>query len=237
MSNVQFNLLPDIKMAHAKTLRTRNLAVSAAILSSGVALAILVLLFVSVNIVQKKQIGDADNDIENLTAELKQTPNIEQALTSQNQLKSLSALHSNKHISSRIFTYLPQIVPANVSITRLNLDFSTNILSIEGDTNSQPAFNRFIDTLRFTTHKLINEEGTGAKAFTKVDTISFSLTDEGVRYGLSIAFDPKLFANNILDSDSKPQAPQLIVPKLTTTHAYSDDPASLLFNEAPKEEE
>lgn len=227
MSNVQFNLLPDIKMAHAKTLRTRNLVVSIAVLASGIALGILILLFVSVNIVQKKQMGDADKDIESLTNQIKNTPNIETALTSQNQLESLSGLHRNKHISSRIFGFLPQVVPSNVSVKRVNLDFTTNTLSIEGSTDSQVAFNTFVDTLKFTNFKIGNEEGDGKKAFTTITPSSYSLSDEGVTYALDVVFDPTLFSNNLLDGDGKPQAPVLIVPKLTTTHASSEDPANL----------
>lgn len=235
MSSVQFNLLPDIKMAHAKTLKTRNLAISVSVIACGVAIGILLLLFVSVNIVQKKQMGDADKDIEALTQELKGIPNIDAALTSQNQLISLSGLHSSKHISSRIFTYLPQVVPANVNVSRLSLDNSQNLLTIEGSADSQVAFNTFIDTLKFTNFKVGNEEGDGSKAFTTVTPSSFALTDDGVNYTVDIAFDPKLFANNLLDSEGKPQTPQLIVPKLTTTHASSDDPANVLFNEGQEQ--
>ena len=44
-------------------------------------------------------------------------------------------------------------------------------------------------------------------------------------------FDPNLFSNNLLNSEGQTQTPVLVVPKLTSTHAALNDPASQLFND------
>ena len=229
MNNVQFNLLPELKMTHVKASRTRALVVSTAVLVSGVTIGLFLLLFLSVNVVQKKQIGDADKDIAKYTAELKAVPNIDKILTIQNQLKSLTGLHQAKHITSRIFTYLPQVTPANVKISRISLDFATSTIAIDGTADTQVSVNTFVDTLKFTEYK-VGEQGATGKAFSTVTESSFSINPGNVSYGLTVTFDPTLFANNLLDSEGRSQTPVLVVPKLTTTHATSNDPGNSLFN-------
>lgn len=229
MSDIQFNLLPDAKMTRVKAQRSRSLVTSVAIVVSAIAIGLFAILFLSVNVYQKKQMGDADKDIVKYTAQLKNVPKVTEALTSQSQLVSLSNLHQQKHISSRIFAYLPQVTPSNVKISRVNLDFAANTLIIDGTADSQVAINTFIDTLKFTTYK-IGDKDTGSKAFPTVTESSFSIASGSVSFGLSLTFDPNLFSNT-LNSEGQPQTPVLVVPKLTTTHASQDDPASQLFNE------
>jgi Tfp pilus assembly protein PilN len=228
MSTVQFNLLPDIKMTYVKAARSRNMVISLAFVISAVAIGLFVILFFSVNVVQKKMLGDADKDITRLTEELKKVTDVEPALTSQQQLNSLTTLHQNKHITSRLFTYLPQITPANVTISSLTVDFTSGTIVLEGTADSQVTVNTFIDTLKFTTYKIGDSE-TSQKAFPTVTESSFGINTGNVSYGLTISYDPALFANNSLDSEGKSKAPTLVVPKLTTTHSSSNDPADTLF--------
>lgn len=228
MSTVQFNLLPDAKMTRVKAQRSRSLVTSVAIVVSVIAVALFAILFLSVNVYQKKQMGDADRDIVKYTAQLKSTKGIDEALTAQSQLVSLSSLHQGKRISSRIFGYLPQVTPANVKISRVNIDFAGNTLNIDGTADSQVAVNTFIDTLKFTTYKIGDKDG--GKAFPSVTESSFSIASGNVSFGLSLTFDPNLFSN-LLNSVGQSQTPVLVVPTLTTTHASLNDSASQLFNE------
>ena len=230
MASVQFNLLPDLKMNTVKANRNRSVVVKIAVIVTLISVGLVALLFASVNIVQKKQMGDADKDIARLTEELKAIPNIENILTIQNQLKSLSSLHQSKHVASRIFGYLPQVTPANTTISSINLDLSTNTMTISGTAASQLAVNTFVDTLKFTKYK-VGEGGQENTAFPTVTESSFALSSQGASYSLSVSFDPNLFANNLKDDSGATQAPTLVVPKLTTTHATSGDPNDVLFEE------
>ena len=139
----------------------------------------------------------------------------------------MSGLHQNKHITSRIFTYLPQVTPANVQISRISLDLGSGVITIDGTADSQISVNTFIDTLKFTNYK-VGEQGQETKAFPTVTETSYSINPGTVNYSLSITFDPTLFANNLLDDQGRPQTPTLVVPKQTTTHATTDA-ASPLF--------
>ena len=158
MSGVEFNLLPDTKMDVVKAGRTRSTIISIAFLVSGASLAIFLLLLFTVYIVQNKQLNDANKDIQTANEKLKSISSIEKILTVQNQLNTLPSLQQKKHVSSRLFSYLPQVTPTNVSITHLTVDSSTNQLKISGDANSQHAVNTFADTLKFTTFKINSDD-------------------------------------------------------------------------------
>lgn len=218
MSRIQFNLLPDVKQEFIKAQRLRNLVITISFLIAGASLAIFILLFVSVELVQKKQINDSQNSINSSTKKLKNIPGIEDALVVQNQLHSLVGLHKNKHITSRLFTYLPQITPANLNITKLDIDYATNAMNITGTADTHSTVNGFIDTLKFTTYK-IGSADTAHKAFTNVVESSFGINSSNVTFSLTTQFDPKLFTNGLTDSSGKPQAPQLSVPSLSTDSA------------------
>ena len=135
MSTVQFNLLPDVKLDYAKAQASRGKTASLAFLASAIALGLLVVLVVFVDVVQKKQLNDATNQVNSATSQLQAVPNLSKVLTVQNQLQTLSTLHANKHVTSRIFGYLVQLTPSAASLGQLTLDTTTNALTISGTAN------------------------------------------------------------------------------------------------------
>jgi hypothetical protein len=147
---------------------------------------------------------------------------LDKVLTIQSQLNSLVTLHQNKHITSRIFTYLPQVTPANVSITKLDIDTSTNALTIAGTAGSHATVNAFIDTLKLTKYK-IGDQGTSQTAFPSVIESNFAISSNTVTFGLNITYDPKLFANNLTDSSRKTVTPVLVVPKSGSASTSSNN--------------
>lgn len=221
-NKVEFNLLPDTKMDVVKANRTRSTIISIAFLVSAVSLAIFILLFFTADVLQSKQLKDANNDINTANNKLRNTANLEKILTVQNQLSALTKLHQGKHINSRIYAYLPQVTPTNVSIGSLTLDNTANTLQISGTAVSQHAVNTFIDTLKFTTYT--PSGGTNKQnAFPSVVETNFALGTPKVSYVLQVTFDPALFSN-------AQSAPTLNVPNLTTTRSVLEDPSNLLFN-------
>lgn len=229
MSKIQFNLLPDIKLAAVKSNRSRNLAVGVALIISAVSVVIFLFLLITTSVIQKKQLSDADKTIAVSTAKLQSVDGLDKMITIQNQLSTLVDLHKNKRISSRIFSYLPEVTPTQVSLGRLAMDFKASTMQIDGTAADQKSVNTFIDTLKFTTY-IVNSSDSPKSAFPSVIESSFSIGAKNVGYSLNVTFDPALFANNILDSQGHPKAPTLQVPKLTTTRSITDDPANLLFN-------
>lgn len=216
MSGIQFNLLPDVKLLHDKTQRTRQLVTTIAVAASAISFAIFIIMFISVGIIQKKQMDNAGKSVDTANAQLKSIPNLSTIITVQNQLQTLVGLHQSKHITSRIFTYLAQLTPTSVSIGKFDMDLTTNAITIAGNADNQQTVNTFIDTLKSTTYKV--GQGTAQNAFPSVVESSFAINPGNVSYSLNLQFDPILFANNMLDAQSKPQTPQLTVPKINTAN-------------------
>lgn len=217
MSAVQFNLLPDVKLDFVKTQRIRRMVVSTSLVVGSVTLGIFLILLIFVFVVQKQQLNSAGKAVEASSKQLKNIPNVATAVTVNDQLKSLTGLHQNKHMVGRIFTYLAQLTPSNLSIGKLDMDMATNAMSISGNADSQQTVNSFIDTLKATTYKI----GTASAkpAFSSVLESDFSINAGNVSYKLNLQFDPTLFANNVLDAQGQPQVPQLTVPSQQTTQS------------------
>jgi Tfp pilus assembly protein PilN len=226
MSFIQINLLPEVKLKYIKSQRTRNLVVSGSVVASGIAVAILILMMATVYVVQKKQLSGADKDIQNASSQLESIDSLPDILTVQKQLDTLVGLHQSKHVTSRIFSYLPAVTPTNVFVGKLGVDLATNSMKIDGTAKNQAAVNTFIDTLKYTTYT-IGTDAQERKAFTKVIESGFGITEDNTSYSLSVTFDPTLFNNNSIDSNGNQVAPKLHVPKTTTTRSVIDNPNSL----------
>ena len=229
MARAQFNLLPDSKYEQLRIEKSQRTLKGLSIFISIGAVTLFVFFFLATNVLQKKQLSDSDKDIKSLYSELQNVENLNKMLTVQNQLGSLVDLHRSKHISSRLFAYLPDLTPTNVSIGRVGLDFITNLMTIDGTADSQKTVNVFVDTLKFTTFNA-GEQVNDQQAFRSVVQSNFSVGSGNVSYSLNLTFDPLLFSNNILDSSGKQIVPSLKVPKLTTTRSVWADPANVLFN-------
>lgn len=228
MARIQFNLLPDVKLQFDEAKRVQNLVFRIAKIAGAISVGLLLVMLVVVHVIQKSQLKSAAKSEEALSSELQSIPNLGQVITIQNQLKTLVGLHQAKAISSRIFTYLPQITPSNASIGKLDIDLEGNTMSISGNADSQKTVNTYIDTLKFTTFK-VGDQDSPHSAFTSVVESTFAINATNVSYTLDISFDPQLFANNLLDAQGRPQEPKLSVPKLTTTKSGVDDSASPIF--------
>lgn len=188
---IQFNLLPDIKLAYMKAQRSKRMMSSISFISATAALGLLLFSLFIVHVVQKATIRSADSKIEKLTKEVKATPELNKILTVQNQLGSLTGLHESKPLASRMFGYLSQITPTDVTLNKLDVDFTASTLSIAGDAPSLDVVRVYADTLKSTKFSTGNEQP--KNAFSEVVLQSFSKTDKGTSYGMNFKFDPQLF--------------------------------------------
>src|SRR5665213_3082884 len=123
MSKVQFNLLPDSKLNFNRSQRTKKLVYTITTIASLVSIALLVVMLLFADGVQKKLMSDATKNVDKSSSQL-QALKVDKIITVQSQLQALPTLHQSKHITSRIFTYLPKITPTSVSINRLDLDLA-----------------------------------------------------------------------------------------------------------------
>jgi Tfp pilus assembly protein PilN len=225
---IELNLLPDVKMEYIKAQNLRRMAFT---ISALVAVVSIVLLgsLISVNQLQKKHLRDLTGDISKESAELKNKPQINKILTVQNQLNSLTDLHSTKPAAYNLFNYLYQVTPSNVSISSLHTDFAQYTINVTGSTETLSDVNKYIDTLKFTTYK--TGDGQKSLAFGNVVLAAFGLTGSAqagakpASFTINLSYDPKIFDIT--------QDIELTVPTKTTTRSSVDNPTDLFQAATP----
>lgn len=215
---IQFNLLPAVKMEYVKTKRTKRMTMLIATLVGGASLLILIMLFVGVQVVQKKHSRDLSSDIKAESGKLESTADLNKILTIQNQLNSLTGLHDKKPVVTRLFNNIKQVTPTNVGIATLNIDFELQTMSITGAADAISTVNQFVDTLKFTTYKLA--DNTEGKAFSEVVLAGFGKDDKGASYQINLKFDPKIY-------DSVSDVVLNIPSGKITTRSQTEKPDSL----------
>ena len=218
---IQFNLLPDVKLQYIKTQHTKRLVMIVSLLATSASVALLAILFVTVQVAQKKHLNDLSKDISTQIKKLNNTDDLNKILTIQNQLNSLSGLHADKPVASRLFGYVQQITPVQADIATLNVDLSTNKMTITGTSDTVVTANKFADTLKFATYT--SSATTSGKPFSNVVT-TLSVGPQKTTFGLTFDFDPVLFASA--------EAPKLVVPNIISTRSETEKP-STVFKEAP----
>jgi len=216
---IQFNLLPDVKLEYIRANRLKRLLISISILVAAACFAIAVLLFLAVNVVQKDNMNGLNKDIKATANTVKQTPDIDKIITIQNQLQSLPTLHSAKPAATRLFGYLSQVTPSNVTISNVSVDFTADTFTLTGQAADLFAVNTFVDTLKFTTYALASAGDTPKNAFSEVVLGGFATTDKDATYQVTMKYDPVIFDNQ--------NAVILTVPKTVTTRSGSNQPSAL----------
>ena len=223
---IQLNLLPDVKLQYLKANRLKKMITSIAILCTIISVGLLTIVVVA-GFAEKARIASVDKSIKSKTTELKAKKGINKVLTVQNQLDSLTALHSQKPAVSSLFTYLNQVTPVEVGINDLHVDFvsGSEKMTITGTSKALSSVNKYIDTLKFTKYT-VGEDKTETQAFSNIVLSSFALSNstagqssEPATYTIDLAFDRKIF-----DITEKVT---LKVPKKTTTRSAVDAPSEI----------
>jgi hypothetical protein len=213
---IQFNLLPDVKLEFMKAERTKRLVIAISTAATIISVTIMVVLLMVVLVFQKKYMNDLSADITTYSRNLQGTQDLNKILTVQNQLKSLTALHQEKPDATRIFPYLKQITPSQVSLATLTIDFDASSFVITGSASSLSDVNKFVDTLKFTEYTKDKET---KRAFSEVVLASFGRADKGASYTINLKFDPIIFSNT--------EKVDLTVPEKVTTRSETEKPTAL----------
>lgn len=221
---IQFNLLPNIKLEYIKARRSKRVLMTSSVVVAGVCLVILLLLFSTVQFAQKKYLNDLTKDIQSGISDIKSIEDLDKILTIQNQLTSLPDLHKNKPLLSRVFTYIGQTTPANVAISKFDIDVASTTITVQGTADSIATINTYADTLKFATYD--TESTKEAKPFTNVVT-TLSRNEQSSSFTIIMTFDPIIFSGN--------EKVTLVVPNITTTRSETEKPQAL-FVPAPTEE-
>ena len=192
---IQFNLLPDVKKEYVKAKQLKNLIISISTVISIMSIVVVVILFSVVQVAQKKNITDLTEDIKTSTSELQSIDDLNKILTVQNQLSLLPGLHIVKPETSRVFGYLPLVLPQKAKVSSLNLDLKTNLLVLQGNADKIVTINAFVDNLKAVRYKIDGDNTSQEmKPFTQVST-QLSDDDEKASFKIDITFDPVIFDN------------------------------------------
>jgi Tfp pilus assembly protein PilN len=227
---VQFNLLPDVKLEHVKSERTKRIVVTGALTLTALAVFIFVLLFLIVNVFQKNHLSNLNSDIKTKTAELQAIPDLDKVLTVQNQLNALTALHEKKPATSRIYNYLIQLTPKDAKVSSVELDVDAQTMTISGSAGNLETINRFADILKFTDYI---EGNSKEKAFSEVVLSNFGVGSDGrsdnrTSYEISFKYNTVIFDNT--------KKVELAVPSIISTRSVTEKPTDL-FEAKPKTQE
>ena len=170
-------------------------------------------MFSYVQIGQKKHIDDLTEDIETQIAAIESVPDVNKILTIQNQLDELPALHEGKPETSRLFTILTQVTPADIKIRSVEFDLLETTMTISGSANDLASINRYADTLKFARYNTADEKD--LTPFTSVIT-TLNRNEESASYELAVEFDPQLFDNT--------KEITMVVPEKITTRSTLGKP-------------
>jgi len=214
---IQFNLLPDVKQEYIRTQRLKRLVIGSSFVLSAIALFIFLVLASSVYLVQRKSINDLEHDISSTSSDLKNQPNIADILTVQGQLNALPTLNSQKPAALRLFAYLSELTPTKATISDLQVDFTQNTITINGNAPSLDIVNTFVDGLKFTNYSIAGASSSGP-AFSSVVLASFSRNSDSATYSITLSYDPAIFDNTddvslSVGGQTLPQQPSIIFKK------------------------
>lgn len=200
---IEINLVPNVKQELIKAQSVRSRVIAGAIVVGVASVAVVILLAFYVFGVQTARGFIADNAITDKSKTLASVPDLSKTLTIQNQLTKISTLNSNKKIDSRVFDLLNAIIPPapnNIQISDMNIDSSTNTITINGQAvNSYAAVEVFKKTIDGAKAKF---NGSGDKGITLATNISTSNTSYGedssgakvLRFTISFSYANELFS-------------------------------------------
>jgi hypothetical protein len=213
---IQFNLLPDVKVAYIKAKKAKRIVVVIAALSVAISLTLLILM-ISATAFQKHHINDLNKDIKTLETSLNGTQDLAKILTIQSQLNSLPALYAQRPVTSRLYSYIQATTPSQISMSKIDLEFGTTSLTIQGTADTLETVNRYIDTLKFTTYTVTGSTSK-VNAFSQVVLTSFNRDSKTATYTISFLFDPAIFDGS--------KVVTLDVPKTITTRSETELPGN-----------
>lgn len=237
---IEINLIPDIKQDLIKARRVRTVVISSAITVGVIAVGIVALLAVYLFGIQTLRSTLADNSIKDNEAKLRQVPDLANILTIQSQLASISSLHDNKTMSSRLYELLTIINPADpnkVTFSRVTVDTKDKTIRLEGQAASGfIAADVLKKTILSTTLNYSQKNTTKKEPLTdsvSISNLSYGENSRGarvLRFAIDFEYSKTLFARNATSLVIARPEPQ------NATDSYKYLPESLFSARAEDEE-
>lgn len=201
---IQINLLPDIKQEYLRARRTRNTAISIAIIAGLAAGAVVVLLALILGALATREVF-VDNTINTEYEKMSQVENLSELVTLQNQLDLISSQHENKSMNSRLFSFLQAINPTSpndVQFSSVTLNPESSTLTLEGMSDGgYPAVESLTKTIANTELEYVS----GQERYSEPVAVKIAVAETGygedssgkrvVRFKVTVEYHQKLFAN------------------------------------------
>lgn len=204
MATVQFNLIPDIKYEYLKAKRLERTIVSATVVAVIICVVLLAALIFEADFRQKHNLSNLSSEITTSSQKVKSINGLDKIITIQNQLESLPALYEQDPSSSRIFNYISQLTPPEVTVGDLTLNLTAgsagtssggtpDTMEIQGQAPTLSNVNAYTDALKEATYSDKTAGTSNVPAFSDVVLSSFSMGNQGATYTINLNFDPTLF--------------------------------------------
>jgi Tfp pilus assembly protein PilN len=222
---LELNLIPDVKLQLIKARKLKHLIIVLSTVLSAVSVGLTIFMFVYVKFIQVVEINNLDKNINAYSTSINKNTNLNKVLTIQNQLNALPTIESQTPTTSRIFNYLSELVPVNITISDIKVDLNQNTMDITGGADSLSTVNQFIDTLKYTNYEYASQPSKSAFSSIILSSFGYGTSNGGsgnttpAQFDITFNFDPTIF--NPRDSI------KLVVPKLTTTRSVLNQPINL----------
>ncbi len=217
---IQVNLLPDVKREYLRAQQMKHMFTVISILTTIIAVSLLVLLFAYVQVVQPRHRTNLQKDIDSGIADLKKKNDAVKIVTVQGVLEQIPGLQDKKLITSNLFTYLTEFTPRDVSYSEIKLDLTTNTLSLSGQTTTLERANVLANNLKSASFSYKQNDATQTlKPFSNIVFSSLGKTEEtqgnkNVGFQITFQIDPTMFNQAISDQKIKVNASseELLLP-------------------------
>jgi hypothetical protein len=196
---IQVNLLPDVKREYLRAQQTKHMFTVISILTTIIAISLLVLLFAYVQVVQPRHRANLQKDIDSGITDLKKKNDAVKIVTVQGVLEQIPALQNKKLLTSNLFTYLTEFTPKDVSYSEIRLDLATNILSLSGQTTTLERANVLANNLKSASFSYKqNDTAQTLKPFSNIVFSNLGKSDEAqgnktVSFQITFQIDSTMF--------------------------------------------
>lgn len=211
---IEINLVPDVKQELLKAQRARAVVISASIITSIIAVGLVVVLAFYIYAVQGVRSSVLDGQIETKGEQLTSIEDLSQTLTIQNQLGTISELNKQKNMTSRVFDAMAAITPTSGSSVKYSNiiltpseDGTGGVIQLEGQTASYDTMELFKKTIANTSIQYVkNGEAILVPLASNISTKDISYGEDAnsnkvLRFTISFQYPVELFTTDIADSD------------------------------------
>ncbi len=196
---IEINLLPTVKKDYLKAQQMKHTVIIAAVLTSIVAVVLLVLVFAYVQVVQTQHQKNVQKDIDAGVTALQEKKDAVKIVTVQGALEQLPLLQDKKKISSNIFGYLTEFTPKGVTYGNIKLNMTEGTLGLQGSATSLEQANILANNLKSAKFTYTKDDSTQTLTpFSEVIFEGLSKSEQAgtaknVSFQINFKVDPLLF--------------------------------------------